>query len=41
MSMLPHLRTPHLRPTRRLARAAAAAIGPVRAPAIKLIDCGE
>jgi magnesium transporter len=41
VSMLPHLRTPHLRPARRLARAAAAApVVPVRDRAATLIDCG-
>jgi magnesium transporter len=38
--MLPHLRTPHLRPARRLARAAAAAVVPVRDRSATLIDCG-
>ena len=40
MSMLPHLRSPHLRPARRLARAAAAPVVPVRDRAATLIDCG-
>ncbi len=40
MSMLPHLRTPHLRPARRLARAAAAPLVPVRDRSATLIDCG-
>jgi magnesium transporter len=35
--MLPHLRTPHLRPARRLARAPTA---PVREPSATLVDCG-
>ena len=37
MSMLPHLRTPHLRPPRRLARAAA--VRPARDRSDHLIDC--
>ena len=40
MSMLPHLRTPHLRPARRLARATAAPVVPVRDRSATLIDCG-
>ena len=40
MSMLPHLRTPHLRPARRLARATAAPVVPVRDRSSTLIDCG-
>jgi magnesium transporter len=41
VSMLPHLRTPHLRPARRLARAAAAApVVPIRDRSATLIDCG-
>ena len=40
MSMLPHLRTPHLRPARRLARAAAAPVVPARDRSATLIDCG-
>ncbi len=41
MSMLPHLRTPHLRPARRLARATAASpVAPVRDRSDTLIDCG-
>ena len=40
MSMLPHLRSPHLRPARRLARATAAPVVPVRDRAATLIDCG-
>jgi magnesium transporter len=38
--MLPHLRTPHLRPARRLARATAAPVVPVRDRSATLIDCG-
>jgi magnesium transporter len=39
--MLSHLRTPHLRPARRLARAAAAApVVPIRDRSATLIDCG-
>jgi magnesium transporter len=38
--MLPHLRTSHLRPARRLARAAAAPVVPVRDRSATLIDCG-
>jgi magnesium transporter len=40
VSMLPHLRTPHLRPARRLARATAAPVVPVRDRTSTLIDCG-
>jgi magnesium transporter len=40
VSMLPHLRTPHLRPARRLARSAAAAVIPVRDRSATLVDCG-
>jgi len=40
VSMLPHLRTPHLRPARRLARATAAPVVPVRDRSSTLIDCG-
>jgi magnesium transporter len=40
VSMLPHLRTPHLRPARRLARATAAPVVPVRDRSATLIDCG-
>src|SRR5690349_7444883 len=38
--MLPHLRTPHLRPARRLARATAAPVVPVRARSSRMSDCG-
>jgi magnesium transporter len=40
VSMLSHLRSPHLRPARRLARAAGAAVVPVPDPTVTLIDCG-
>jgi len=40
VSMLSHLRSPHLRPARRLARTAAAPVLPVRNRADTLIDCG-
>ncbi len=40
MSMLSHLRSPHLRPTRRLARTTGAPVVPGRDRATALIDCG-
>jgi magnesium transporter len=38
--MLPHLRSPHLRPARRLARAAATPVTPIRDRSATLVDCG-
>lgn len=40
MSMLPHLRTPHLRPPRRLARANGHVTAPVEPRTGTLVDCG-
>jgi magnesium transporter len=40
VSMLPHLRSPHLRPARRLARATARPAVPVRDRSATMVDCG-